>query len=355
MLTLKKNTIVLFAVFLGLYACKTEDKWETTAYDFKIAAGYPKPSQPADNIATEEGVALGRRLFYDVKLSENLGQSCASCHKQEFAFSDPNKFSTGTFGQTGKRNSMALINLAFNPFQRFFWDGRSKTLEDQVLHPVQDPLEMATNWTKVVSRLQADPIYPGMFKKAFGTDKIDSVLAAKALAQFVRTLVSFDSKFDKWIKGQATLDSVEQAGLNLIQDLNGGDCFHCHNAEDKLFTSSKMSNNGLDFEAQWTDLGFYKVTGLETDKAKFKTPTLRNVALTGPYMHDGRFSTLPQVIIQHYNTGGKLSPTIDVFMEYVNTPNGLDLSPNEVNAILKFLNTLTDSTFITNPKFSSPF
>jgi cytochrome c peroxidase len=194
-----------------------------------------------------------------------------------------------------------------------------------------------------------------MFKKAFGTDKIDSVLTAKALAQFVRTLVSFDSKFDKWIKGQASLDSVEQAGLKLIQDLNGGDCFHCHNAEDKLFTSAKMSNNGLDFEAQWTDLGFYNVTGLETDKAKFKTPTLRNVALTGPYMHDGRFNTLPEVIIQHYNTGGKLSPTIDVFMEYVNTPNGLDLSPNEVNAILKFLNTLTDTLFITNPKFSSPF
>ena len=345
--------VFFFIVSLFLYSCRREKKPTATPYNFKIPAGYPRPVEPAENPTTVEGARLGRFLFYDKQLSLNNSISCASCHIQEYAFSDPKKYSVGAFGEETRRHSMALVNVSFNPFTRFFWDGRAKTLEDQVLHPIRDPVEMSFHVQGVVDRLQQDPRYPPMFEKAFGDGKIDSGRIAKALAQFVRTLVSFDSRYDRWIQGRGTLDSIEIRGLQLIQDRFKGDCFHCHNAEDRLFCNYQFINNGLDYEHQWTDLGLFETTGNPNDKARFKTPTLRNVAVSGPFMHDGRFKTIDEVLIDHYLTGGKISPTIDPMMEFAGI--GLNLSPNDVIAIKKFLLSLTDSTFLTNPEFASPF
>lgn len=345
--------LVLVSALALSDGCKPRSTPSARPYPFNIPPGYPRPVEPADNPTTVEGALLGRFLFYDKKLSVNNTVSCASCHVQSHGFSDPRPYSEGAFGQLTRRHSMALINVAFNPYTRFFWDGRAKTLEEQVLHPIRDPVEMANSLPEVEKRLRADPRYPPMFEAAFGDSRIDSVRIARALAQFVRTLVSFNSRYDRWVQGLATLDSMEQRGLQLMQDNYKGDCFHCHNAEDRLFSSYTFINNGLDYEYQWTDLGLYEVTGNPDDRARFKVPTLRNIAVTAPYMHDGRFATLDEVLIDHYLTGGKISPTIDPMMEYAGI--GLNLSPNDVLAIKKFLLTLTDSTFLTNPAFSDPF
>lgn len=350
----KKITWIAFCLFCFLIACKKQETVKTTPFEFNLPSGYPKPRIPADNPMTVEGIELGRHLFYETKLSADNSISCGSCHMQEHGFSDPRKFSIGINGDVGRRQSMPLINLAFNYNQRFFWDARSKDLEDQVLHPIQDPKEMANNWSTVVQRLKEDSRYPALFKSAFGTEEIDSSLASKALAQFVRSIVSFDSRYDRWIQGRGSLSQSEQNGLALMQDMAKGDCFHCHNAEDRLFTSTVMSNNGLDAQSNWTDLGYYEYTGNPEDKAKFKVPTLRNIYLTGPYMHDGRFQSVDDVLLLHYLGGGLLSPTIDVNMQFAGT-TGLNLSPNEVVDILNFLKTLTDSTMINNSAYRSPF
>ncbi|MCX7767611.1 MAG: cytochrome-c peroxidase [Flavobacteriales bacterium] len=345
--------ILLAGSLVFLIACRENPRPGPTPYPFKIPPGYPRPIEPADNPTTVEGARLGRYLFYDKRLSVNNSVSCASCHQQDHAFSDPRRYSEGAFGQTTRRHSMALVNVAFNPFTRFFWDGRAATLEEQVLHPIRDPEEMAHSLSQVEQILQNDPLYPPLFEAAFGDRRIDSIRIAKALAQFVRTLVSFNSRYDRWVQGLGTLDNQELLGLQLIQDNYKGDCFHCHNAEDRLFSNYRFSNNGLDYEHEWTDLGLYETTGNPNHRALFKVPTLRNVAVSAPYMHDGRFNTLDQVLVDHYLTGGKISPTIDPMMEYAG--QGLNLSPNEVVAIKKFLLALTDSSFLTNPEFSDPF
>ena len=190
---------ILFAS-LALFSCGKNAK--TTPYDFNIPAGYPTPIDPTYNPTTVEGVALGRKLFYDKNLSANKSLSCASCHKQEHGFTDNAQFSTGIHGQTGVRNSMVLINLAYNPYQRFFWDGRANTLEEQIFEPVRNPIEMGNNWNNVVAYLKSDKAYVNMFEDAFGTRKIDSTLTSKAIAQFLRTLISFNSKFDKYVRGE---------------------------------------------------------------------------------------------------------------------------------------------------------
>lgn len=343
-------SFILTIVVVLSMGCKNKNK--TTPYSFNIPNGYPKPIDPDYNKTTEEGVALGRKLFYDKKLSANGTLSCASCHKQEIGFTDSDKFSIGIHGQLGNRNSMPLINLAYNPYQRFFWDGRAQTLEQQVLEPVRNPIEMGNNWQAVTNYLKSNSQYVDMFEAAFGTRKIDSTRTSYALSQFLRTLISFNSKFDKYVRGEINLSASELSGYNLIQSQTKADCFHCHNAEDKLFTGMQLLNNGLDFESGWTDLGYYNVTGKASDKAKFKTPTLRNIMLTGPYMHDGRFLTVKDVIEQHYFFGGNMSSTIDPNMEYVG--EGLDLSATDIADIIAFLHTLTDQEFISNAKFSNP-
>ncbi|MBR9756975.1 MAG: cytochrome-c peroxidase [Algicola sp.] len=309
------------------------------------------PVLPVNNPQTVEGVALGKKLFFDPILSVDFSQACASCHKPQKAFTDDNTFSTGVNGDLGRRNSMPLFNLAWNYEENFFWDGRSFHLEHQAMQPVKDPTEMANTWNEVVSRLSNHSEYPALFKAAFGQQDITKQLVAKAIAQFERTLISANSKFDNYLLGQATLTPQEQNGLNVFMDEDRGDCFHCHgNPNNPLWTDNAFHNNGLD--ATFLDNGLGDVTGDPADNGKFKSPSLRNLAYTAPYMHDGRFTTLDEVI-NHYSEGLQNSPTIDPLMKKVNQ-GGVQLSPQDKADLKAFLLTLSDPSFINNPDFQNP-
>mgnify|MGYP000862192744 CR=1 FL=1 len=358
------------AAFVVLFtACKPEEKeviedhgpsgHVTTPYALEVPTNFPPPIIPADNPLTVEGVRLGRYLFYEERLSGDNTMSCASCHAPSVAFSDsPNAVSTGIDGIQGTRNAMALMNLAWET--RFFWDGRAHTLEEQILFPVRDPIEMHETWPNAVSKLQSDPAYVDLYQQAFGTTTIDSLGVAKAIAQFLRTMISANSRFDRFMRNELMLDIDEIQGFQLTlleggypPDVPGGqggaDCFHCHPHGGGRFTDGQIRNNGLD--SVFTDLGLGGITGLPQDMGKFKTPTLRNVALTAPYMHDGRFQTLEEVI-EHYNSGGHASTTIDPNMKY--TTGGLSLTPEKKAQLLAFLHSLTDMDFVTDERFSDP-
>ncbi|MEY4792166.1 MAG: hypothetical protein RIT34_973 [Bacteroidota bacterium] len=350
--------IIIGLVFLS--ACKKDQTtFQPSPYFLEIPNHFPDMIIPSDNPMTMEGVELGRWLFYEKRLSGNDSMSCASCHLAQHGFSDPNKYSTGIDGIAGTRNSMALINLGWDNF--YFWDGRAGTLEKQILEPVTNPIELHQSWPDAIYKLNLDIAYRNRFFKAFGEPGIDSLKAAKAIAQFIRTMISASSKFDvmyKYENGmplnnqeQALLQQVdveEWAGYDLFKSLNGADCFHCHNGP--LMRVKKYSNNGLD--ANFTDLGRGAVTQNPEDYGKFKVPTLRNIALTAPYMHDGRFQTLDEVI-EHYSSGVHISPTIDPLIEFANQ-GGVQLSTEEKYLLKKFLLTLTDNSFVSNPKFKDP-
>ncbi len=308
------------------------------------------PVIPTDNPLTEEGIALGKKLFFDKRLSGDNTQSCASCHKPANAFTDDTQFSDGIDGLFGSRNSMPLFNLAWNFNERFAWDGKELGLERQALEPVKNPIEMHSNWTTVSNKLQQDSEYPTLFQQAFGTSTIDSTLITKAIAQFERTLISGNSKFDRYLLGNAQLTPQELNGFNVFMDEDRGDCFHCHGSDNNpLWTDNDFHNNGLD--ATFSDLGLGAVTGDPNDNGKFRSPSLRNLAFTAPYMHDGRFATLEEVI-NHYSEGLKASPTIDPLMKKVNQ-GGVQLTPQDKADLKAFLLTLTDHDFVNNPAFQN--
>lgn len=355
-----KYLLVSFVVIAVILSCK-KDKvmYEPTPYELEIPPHFPQMIIPEDNPMTVEGVELGRKLFYEKKLSGDNTISCAACHAPSSAFSDPNQYSEGIDGIQGSRNSMALINLGWN--DAFFWDGRSKTLEEQILLPVEDPIEMHDTWKNVVAELNSSVEYKNMFFRAFGTEGIDSTRAAKAIAQFLRTMISGSSKYDVMYKYEnglplsnsdltifGTITPSEWGGYDLFKSLNGADCFHCHNGP--LMQVKKFSNNGLD--ATFSDLGRGAVTGNPVDNGKFKVPTLRNIAYSAPYMHDGRFATLDDVI-NHYSSGVSLSPTIDPLIEFA-SQGGVQLDAFEKNLLKQFLMTLSDESFINNPAFQEP-
>lgn len=350
--------ILIATLGLLLFARCNKDKvvHEPTPYVLQIPDHFPDMMIPADNPMTVEGVELGRILFYEKKLSLDNSISCASCHASAASFSDPNQFSFGVNNAQGTRNSMALVNLGWQQF--FFWDGRKGTLEDQILEPIPNPVEMHQSWPDALAKLKKDVRYRNRFFQAFGTSEFDSTHVAKAIAQFLRTMISANSKFDVMYKFEngMPLNSQENviknsvtpeewAGYDLFKSLNGADCFHCHNGP--LMQVQKFSNNGLD--AVFTDLGRGGVTGNPNDNGKFKVPTLRNIALTAPYMHDGRFTTLDEVI-EHYSTGVHVSPTIDPLMEFANQ-GGVQLDAQQKQLLKAFLLTLTDTLFVTNPNF----
>jgi cytochrome c peroxidase len=318
-----------------------------TPFWLSVSERLPKVKLPEDNPLTIEGVELGRRLFNESRLSRNNAQSCASCHDPTKAFTDGQSHSLGTSGQRGRRNAMSLANLAWA--SEFFWDGRAKSLREQVLLPIQDSHEMNETLERAIAKLEADNEYPAQFKTAFGTAGITSNRVALALEQFLLTLVSQESKFDGAARKLAQLSPQEQRGLQLFitehdpaRGLKGADCFHCHGGN--LFSNRQFMNNGLEERAG--DLGRMEVTGMETDRTKFKVPTLRNVALTAPYMHDGRFATLEEVV-EHYN--GKLhrSRTLDPNLAK-HPESGLGLSADDKAALVAFLKTLTDEPFVTS-------
>jgi cytochrome c peroxidase len=332
-----------------------------TPYTLTYPSYFSPMPIPANNPLTEEGIRLGRFLLYEERLSGDNTQSCASCHGSAVAFTDHgNRFSTGIDGIQGTRNAMALQNLGWET--SFFWDGRAATLEEQILMPVMDPIEMHEEWPDALAKLQADPVYPTLFLRAFGTPGITQERTAKAIAQFLRTMVSSNSKYDRMVRGEELFTVEEQFGFELTtyegglppdvpMGQGGADCFHCHPSGGGRFTDGQIRNNGLDPESLWSDLGLGALTGLPQDRAKFKTPSLRNVALTAPYMHDGRFQTLEEVI-EHYNSGGHASTTVDPNMKY--TTGGLQLSAAKKAQLIAFLHTLTDTEFVNDPRFQDP-
>lgn len=355
-----RKLVVLFAVSAMLMACRetVEEpnlEHQTQAYPFTLPEGFPEAPFPNDNLPTVEGVYLGRMLFYDPVLSRDSTQSCASCHNQSQAFTDNGRaLSVGIRGLTGTRNSMPLFNLAWN--RRFFWDGRSFSLRHQSLMPIQDPLEMDESIEKAIEKLKRSSEYTARFKAAFGTEDITEDRMAKALEQFMNIIVSGNSRFDKHLRGEVTLSESEKRGMTLFlgefdpekPDNSGADCFHCHS--NTLFSNFQFMNNGLD--SVFTDKGLYDVTGNPNDMGKFKVPSLRNVEVSGPYMHDGRFETLEEVI-DFYNAGVKESASLDPNMHAIK--HGLKLSDEDKQDLIAFMKTLTDPVYLNNPEYKNPF
>ena len=330
----------------------SEEVYSPIPYSLKIPELFQQklidPLIPSNNPLTEEGVALGKKLFFDRKLSGNNTQACASCHKPQNSFTDNTRFSNGIDGVFGSRNSMPLMNLAWNFTDKFAWDGKELGLERQALEPVKNPIEMHSNWANVAEKLQQDPEYPTLFLRAFGTTTIDSSLVTKAIAQFERILISGNAKFDQYLLGNATLSLEELNGFTIFMDEEKGDCFHCHGSDNNpLWTDNGFHNNGLD--STFDDLGLGAVTGDPNDNGTFRSPSLRNLNFTAPYMHDGRFATLEEVI-NHYSEGLQFSSTIDPLMKKV-SQGGVQLTPQEKLDLKAFLLTLTDPEFINNPDF----
>ncbi len=316
----------------------------THRFALQVPAGFPPPALPADNPLTVEGVSLGQRLFNEVRLSGNNTQSCASCHRSSFAFSDAGSAqSTGIDGLKGTRNAPSLFNLVYQ--RSYFWDGRAPSLRVQALAPIQNPVEMHETLGVAVGKLSADPTYLSQFSKAFGSAGITPQRIGLALEQFMLTVFSGDSKFDRAQRGQGLLTAQEQRGFNVFKTpFNpslrqfGGDCARCHGGP--LFSDFQFKNNGLD--SRPSDVGRMVVTGLTADKAKFKTPSLRNLPVSGPYMHDGRFQSLEEVV-NHYSQGIQPSATLDPGLGREN--GGVHLSPQDQAALVAFLKALADPRF----------
>ena len=315
-----------------------------TPYRFNMSGSFPIPALPTDNPLIEERVALGEKLFFDTRLSRNETISCSSCHKPASGFSDGQKRSTGIDRSLTERHSMPLFNLAWK--DRFFWDGRSPSLRAQALEPIENPLEMGEDLDNVVAKLKASYDYPAAFKKAFGSGTISAETIGLALEAYQLTLTSYNSKFDQAMQGKAELNEAEKRGFELFMTefeprsgRYGADCFHCHGGA--LFSDHQFHNNGLPITDD--DLGLAEISERASDERKFSTPSLRNIALTAPYMHDGRFATLAEVIA-HYSSGVEPSETLDPNLAK-HPKGGLQLSEDDQAALVAFLRTLTDPNY----------
>jgi cytochrome c peroxidase len=346
---LKTWQVHIIIIFFVCFSCDNEsvERYFATPSSLDIPKLFEDnilaPVIPIDNPQTVEGIALGKKLFFDPILSINNTIACVDCHAPENAFTDSDKFSDGVDGIFGNRNSMPLFNLAWNYDEKFFWDGNTFSLEHQAFVPVTDPFEMKSNWADVESKLQQHAEYPSLFEKAFGASNIDSSLVTKAIAQFERTLISANSKFDKFLLGELNLSPEELNGFNVFMDEAKGDCFHCHGSDkNPLWTDNIFHNNGLD--ETFADLGLGAVTGDPADNGKFKSPSLRNLEFTAPYMHDGRFASLDDVI-NHYSQGLKNSSTIDPLMKKVDQ-GGVGLTDKDKADLKAFLLSLSDYDFI---------
>lgn len=321
--------IAVFGILtlLTLLSCRPqgEESYQPTPYELPTPMFFPSRNNiPADNPMTEEGVALGEKLFH----SEYGSACCASCHKSEYSFEAGPEGTLEHFGT--KHTMLPLINLAWNT-TGLGWEGNVATLEDMVYAAYTDPLEINADTAEVVRQLMQSDTYPELFKKAFGSNEITFVLVEKAIAQYVRSFVFADSKFDRYLRGEEQLSQDELNGYLLFTTENGADCFHCHGGgSNALFTTNLMYNNGLD----------------AAPHGEFKAPTLRNIALTAPYMHDGRFSTLDEVI-DFYSEGVQYSEEISPLMHHV-MEGGVQLTPQEKAQLKAFLNTLTDYSLNTN-------
>ena len=331
--------------------------YDNTPYNLEYGT-LPTPVVPGDNPLTIQGVELGRMLFYEKQLSGDGSLACAGCHVQINGFSDTAQFSTGILGFQGGRQAMASVNMLWNS-NEFFWDGRAHLLRDQAILPIQDSLEMKETLENVVSKLSASTTYLNQFERAFGTSEINSLKISLALEQFMNSIVSWNSRYDKVERGELTYTISEQRGKALFfeeynpffPNTSGADCAHCHSGGN--FENDRYMNNGLDADANFMDDGRMNVTFSAMDRAKFKVTSLRNIELTPPYMHDGRFNTLEEVV-DHYNSGLENSSTIDPALENTRL-TGLFLTPQDKADLVAFLKTLTDTDLTTDPRYASPF
>ena len=336
---MKFNWKIIFGILILISLAFA--KMETTPIYFDVPKGWPKPNYDFEaNPLTEEGFQLGRRLFYDPILSRDNTISCASCHLQATGFTHiDHSLSHGIEGKIGTRNTLALMNLAWT--KKFMWDGGVNHLDIQPLAPITSAVEMDETLENVVSKLQKSEKYRDLFEKAFGTSKITGQLALKALSQFALQLVSSNSKYDKVMRKEAVFTLQEQKGYELFIN----NCASCH--KEPLFTSDKFENNGLQIDTTLNDIGRMKITNKQEDYLRFKVPTLRNVQYTFPYMHDGRFKTLTEVV-KHYNSlknDKNLSKQLS---------KPMNLSDNDRVDLVAFLKTLTDTDFLFDKRFNYP-
>ena len=348
----------LYIIIISLQASLTiacnrydddDDDLPQPAYNPTLVAApqppfFPPMPVPDDNLLTEEGIALGEQLFNDRSLSVDYTVSCANCHLTAKGFTDGEAFSKGVGNLLGTRSSMPLHNVGWAPFG-YFWDGRAATLEDVVHFPVIDKVEMANEWDTVVARLEADARYRSLFREAFGTKNIEKIHIQKSIAQFMRTLVSAQSKYDKSELGGQPLTEQEKRGRDLFfteSQEGGADCFHCH-GNPPFFTDFQFKNNGLTAAPtiqDFPDRGRGGITGEPRDYGKFKVPSLRDLKKTAPYMHDGRFLTLEEVV-EHYATGIKQSPTLDPNLGAGHREGeNLELTAEDKAALVAFLEAL---------------
>jgi cytochrome c peroxidase len=310
-----------------------------------------------DNPTTKEGVYLGRLLFYDTRLSANNTLSCGSCHQQSKAFTDGKTLSEGVDHALTARNSMSLVNLLW--VRKFFWDGRASSLEDQAIFPMTNPHEMGQSLYESAKKISQVESYRSVFKIVYGDEHVTGERIIKAITQFERTLISADSRYDQYLRGTYKPTEDELKGMALFntgpqpeKGIRGANCIHCHGGAKNYM--ELFHNNGLDSIPK--DAGIETLTGLSSDRGRFKVPTLRNIVLTAPYMHDGRFKTLDEVI-DHYSEHIQESASLSTFIRgESNEPGGrsLKLLPHEKKEIIAFLNMLTDSSFVNNPDFSDP-
>ncbi len=330
--------------------------YDPIPYEIDIPPSFPQMVIPEDNPMTQQGIDLGRRLFYDPILSRDSMVSCSTCHLPSGSFTDNLESSIGVNGALGERSSMSLLNVGFTR-NGLFWDGNAMTLEDQALLPVTNENEFDNEWPEVVKRLKRSVEYPRLFREAFGISNVSEInedYAVKAIAQFERILVSSGkSKYDRVEAGLDAYTDQELLGRDLFFDDNtevpDAECNHCHSVP--IISADQYFNNGLDAAMgfdDFEDLGRGGVTGIFADNGKFKAPSLRNILFSAPYMHDGRFKTLKEVI-EHYNSGGKESMNKDPLIRPLNLTN------EQIDALVAFISTMSDTDFIEDERYSDPF
>ncbi|MEM6344631.1 MAG: cytochrome c peroxidase [Bacteroidota bacterium] len=325
---------------IGLIACQQGPRIvQQAAFEWDLPAGFAEPSVPENNQMTVARVQLGKMLFFDPILSVDSTLSCAGCHLAQAGFADHNPISRGIEGRIGERNAPTLTNIGYHPY--FFREGGSPSLEQQVLGPICNNLEMGFNAALLAERLKNHPVYEPLAQEAYGRE-IGLFVLTRAIAAYERTMISGDSPYDRFVRGEdpQALSAAAQRGLALFMS-ERTNCTQCHGGID--FSLYDFANNGL--YDSFLDKGRYRVTLDSADIGKFKVPTLRNVALSWPYMHDGSLNSLEEVV-QHYNEGGKGHVNQSTYVR------PLGLNPNEVADLVAFLESLTDKKFINNPAFA---
>jgi cytochrome c peroxidase len=335
--------VFVCTAFLFIAAAKKEtDPYKPTFIKLDIPKGWPQPAADIykNNPLTEQGFQLGKKLFYDGRLSKDGNFPCASCHQQFAAFATyDHDLSHGFKDQFTTRNAPGIFNMAWMPL--LHWDGGINHIEVQPLGPLTAKNEMAEDIDSVLIKLRKDTAYPKLFRAAYGTTLISSQRMLKALAQFTGSIISCNSKYDKVQRGEARFTPAEQRGYELFKVK----CSGCH--PEPLFTDNSFRNNGMELNPQLKDIGRMRITNNKNDSLKFKVPSLRNIALTFPYMHDGRFYGIGQAI-DHYRSGIiTTQPTLDTALK-----NRIAMNNTEKNNLLYFLFTLTDSVMIKNPRFA---